>query len=776
MKTCLQKLVNSCLLAFTLSFFAHAIFAQTEYKLALKVLDNQAKPIANTEVLFTEMQTKQKIRINTNSLGIANYNFTSGKFWQFDILQIKDYYVWQFEVRENIKMTTSRTVTYDYKNYLRESRPVIDRSKLNLQVIDQKFAATEKPTATEGIAKVEVRRANNQPLTNFLVQITCYALNKSYRAYTDAKGTACFKVPINNDFQIDIDGIDNFSYIDLQNKPFSSAWHQITYEPTQINEIVKNDTITQKITSEDKSSSARVLSTLTVRGGENGSPANTNVYLQGIKTKKVYVGKTDNEGKVRFLLPKGDAYMINFRYQFNVDVFNLTRHRGIGYSTKTLHYSPEERLQFPEHFIPIPASLYLTEFQHYFEKQFPKPQLGETLLTHAKFCGQINANSTQAVLQLGFSAEDVDTKSVNSKPLNIAFVVDKSGSMWGEDRINSLKEALKLFVEKLREIDVVSLSAFNDEGAILIPAQKVGKNKIELLNQIQLLEADGGTDIWSGLQFGYQELQKNYKAKQTNRLILLSDGYGSDNPIETIEKSQAYNDKGLETSTVGVGQGYNAALMTKLASQGGGTLELTKNSAEMQQVFANSLAALMMPIAEEVKVEVLYNKQLLFAQLLGYPIDEKREGKVQMKLKKVYAGMADQLAMIKFTLVNPTQNIENEPITIITNYFDIRTQKTLKKETQAKLSWSATTGQLEYVIEREDKKVYGIAIMNWALKAMADAFVAKEYGKAKQVLEEASAEMKKMFPKSEDKDVEKLMVEIATYSENLTNLIANTKK
>ena len=765
---------------FALLFLCNSpIYAQTpptSMQQTLKVLDNQGKPLANTEIQFYETQTKEKFTIRTNAAGIATYTFTKGHFWQFDILEIKDYYEWQLEIREGATGNASRTLTYDYQNYLRVSKPAVNRAILKLEKITQNFRGNEKPTDTESIVTLDISKANKQPLTNFSVHLTCYALNKTFIAQTNELGKAYFKVPNNNEYQIDIDGIDNYDYVDVPNVKGYRANTYFTYEPTTVNEVIKNDTIRQNITSADKATSARVISTLTVKGGENGNPVNNIVYLQAIKAKKVYVGQTDNEGKVKFLLPKGDSYMINFRFQKNVDIFNLTRRRGIGYSTKTLHYTPQERLQYPEKFIPTPDNLYLREFQIFFTKQYPKPKVGDGLLTHAKFYGKINANSTQAILELGFSAEPTDDKNVLGEGnLNLAFVVDKSGSMGG-DRIENLKIALTAFVEKLRENDIVSLTAFDDAGKVLISNQKIAKNKQVLLDKIHFLEADNGTNIWSGLELGYKELQKNYKKGRVNRLILLSDGYGGDNPVETIAKSKTFNDKGLELSAVGVGEDYNIALMQKLASQGGGLIGLTSNSADIQKIFLDELSSLITPIAEDVKVEVLYNKNLLFAQILGFPLEEKRDGKLVLKLKKIYAGLSDQLGLLKFTLINPTQAIESEPIIIITKYYDLRTKQNITKETQVKLLWSAVTGELEYVVEKEDKKLYGIAVMNWSLKVMAEAFAAKDSKKALATLQQTAIEMKKLFPSSTDEDINKLLTEIETYTVNLETFVFNAQQ
>ncbi len=58
---------------------------------------------------------------------------------------------------------------------------------------------------------------------------------------------------------------------------------------------------------------------------------------------------------------------------------------------------------------------------------------------------------------------------------------------------------------------------------------------------------------------GYDQIAKKQIAKGTNRLVLLTDGYGNDDPLITIKKSKEYNDKGIELSSIGVGESYNQA-------------------------------------------------------------------------------------------------------------------------------------------------------------------------------------------------------------------------
>ncbi|GAH25963.1 unnamed protein product, partial [marine sediment metagenome] len=44
--------------------------------------------------------------------------------------------------------------------------------------------------------------------------------------------------------------------------------------------------------------------------------------------------------------------------------------------------------------------------------------------------------------------------------MNLAFVIDKSGSMRDEDKMDWVKDAFDIFIERVRDIDFVSLVVF----------------------------------------------------------------------------------------------------------------------------------------------------------------------------------------------------------------------------------------------------------------------------------------------------------------------------
>ena len=252
-------------------------------------------------------------------------------------------------------------------------------------------------------------------------------------------------------------------------------------------------------------------------------------------------------------------------------------------------------------------------------------------------------------------------------------------------------------------------------------------------------------------------------------MVLLSDGYGSDDVDSTINMSKGYNAKGIECSSVGVGSDYNYAMLKSLASSGGGLIHFVGDNDEMTNAFLEDLSSVLVSVAKNVKVEVIYNKHLLFAQLMGYPVEQKSDGKLIFKIKNFFRG-SDQMAMVKFTLIDPAKDIEDIPVTIKLRYTDARTNKPIEKTTIAPLKWSEANGDLEYLLDQDQKKLYAIAVMTQSIKVMAEAFQVADMAAAKAALENCMAEMKKIFPQATEGQVNTLMQDMQGYLEILNNL------
>ena len=743
--------------------------AQGQIDLNLTVKDNQGRPMADTEIEFVETQTRQRIKVKTDPQGVVEQHFGSGRYWQINIKDIKDYYFWQIEVipAKNFRMT--KIITYDYNRYERESRPAVDRRSLGLTTEAQKFQPDAPATTGNGIIKIEVKKANDQPLTNFPIAITCYALRKTFTTTTNPAGIATFRVPLGQEYDIDIDGINAFSYADLPNTPGHRMSRTLTYEPTLIDEKTVRDTTTQNLPANQEGTTGRVLTTITFKGGPDGVWRGEPVFLEVLGDKQVYKATTNNLGQARFLLPKGKKYMIHGRFAYNLDVIDLSRRRGIGYSNKSLTYHPLEKYQYPDRYIPKPEDLIVEAFENFLAKQYPAPEPGKSISIQGKWSSPIGPNSEDAVLNLSLTAQaPTQTKG---KPMNICFVIDKSGSMAGAERIDRLKKSLQNFIGKLRPADIASIVIFDDEDLVVVSSRAVGNDRALFIDAIKRIEADGGTYIAKGLKAGYEQIMLNFRPNLTNRLILLSDGYGAETVEETLDTQKPYTAKGIECSTVGVGADYNVALLKQLATAGGGLIEHIADGADMEEVFTRQLQSLLYPVAEDLILEITYNKHLEYRQLYGYPLTETSPGRLKLKLRKAYAGL-DQLAFVRFRVLNPQPGIQDQPVTLRLRYRDVETGTIHQEERQVPLVWSDKAGELDLLFDQNEKKMYAIAVMNQSLKVMSDKFHAGDLPAAQAALQDGLNTLQKIYPDAQDTDLLALKTQLTNY----LDIISRQKK
>jgi hypothetical protein len=750
-------------------FFVNLIEAQDSSKnsYTLTVLNNQSQPISDLKIVLVEIQSKDRIEKNTNSNGKVTFEIDYGLEWSINVGEIKNYRT--IEIPKKGNFTGSGTITYDLEDYKRKHRVLIDRKQISLVTEDQTKIVKPSYNDVQATVQIKINTEDGKGLSFFPVNLTCIKLGKTFLGKTNENGFAYFSVPIYKDYEIDLDGIESYNYIDVKKSGQYSL--KMTYQPTNIKETEVRDTIVQNITKESKGSTNRVYLKLKVNQVNSNKLGNEDVFLQMLKSNKVYRAKTNSKGEAYFLLPNKRKYMVHFRYQKDVDILNYTDMQGIATAEGNFSYLPNPKLEFPEKYIPTPKDLFIKNFLEFITKQFPDPINDDAVAIKLDWgSNAINEKSKEAILQIGFKAKN-DREGLYGPPLNISLVVDKSGSMEGHDRIDALKASLIKYVSRLRPTDIVSLVAFSDDSTVMIPAQKVGDGRY-FRERIGDITSEGGTDIYKGMVDGYEQVLKNYIPNGTNRVILLTDGYGITPTEVMVNKSSEYNKKGIELSAIGVGEDYNQSLLSLLATVGGGLINFVGDSKDINGVFEKELSSVLSPCAKELSVEIIHNDKIIFKQLYGYPSRKNANNTIIMDIKNVYSGL-NTLALVKFDLNKPDKSIEDAPVIIRMNYYDFKKQKTVSKEEKAYLKWTPSTGKLELIIESQHKKLYAIAILNQSLKVMAEAFEKKDYKKALSEIQNTINQVKVLYPDSKDSDVEELVNSASNYSLSLTRVIKN---
>ncbi len=182
----------------------------------------------------------------------------------------------------------------------------------------------------------------------------------------------------------------------------------------------------------------------------------------------------------------------------------------------------------------------------------------------------VDANQSSSQRQLSISIAAIAQQQEGNLPLNLCLVLDHSGSMNGRP-LETVKQAAMGIVERLSPGDRLSVVAFDHRAKVLVPNRIV--EDIDLVkNQIQKLEAAGGTAIDEGMKLGIKEAA-NGKQNAVSQIFLLTDGENEHGSNERCLKlAQLASEYNITLNTLGFGSHWNQDVLEKIADSAGGTL------------------------------------------------------------------------------------------------------------------------------------------------------------------------------------------------------------
>ena len=191
----------------------------------------------------------------------------------------------------------------------------------------------------------------------------------------------------------------------------------------------------------------------------------------------------------------------------------------------------------------------------------------------------------------------------NSLPLNLGFVIDRSGSMGGE-KLDYTKQAVQYAINHFTSRDIASLTVYDNEVQVLYPAKAV-EFKDEFKGVVSRIFPGGTTNLSGGLIKGYREVAKNFKPEQVNRVLLLTDGLANEgitDPDKLCAKTAGMKKAGVTVTTLGVGDDFDEDLLTRMAEQSGGNYYFIDSTDHIPSIFAQELESLLSVVAQNVKV------------------------------------------------------------------------------------------------------------------------------------------------------------------------------
>lgn len=183
-------------------------------------------------------------------------------------------------------------------------------------------------------------------------------------------------------------------------------------------------------------------------------------------------------------------------------------------------------------------------------------------------------------------------------PLNLSFVVDRSGSMAGST-FDLARQGVKYAIGLLNRRDTVSLVVYDNTIDVLLSQRKANREAREkAIRRLGRIRPRASTALAEGWATGCAQLAPvaDEDRQSICRTILLTDGLanvGETDPVVLARDAGELASRGVTTTTFGVGQQFDEVLLAGMADAGRGRYHYIANSAGLVPVFAGELGELL---------------------------------------------------------------------------------------------------------------------------------------------------------------------------------------
>lgn len=211
--------------------------------------------------------------------------------------------------------------------------------------------------------------------------------------------------------------------------------------------------------------------------------------------------------------------------------------------------------------------------------------------------------------------------NVRRPRLNIAAVIDRSGSMDGEP-LDYAKQAVSLLVDQLGPEDRFSLVVYDDAVLPLVEGVRTN-DRTQIKRLIAGIESGGVTNLSGGWLKGIEIVSRELNKDVVNVVLLLTDGQANEgitDPDKLVAIGKDVNEKqAIRTTCMGLGAHFNEDLLNDIASAAGGRFHYIESPEHAPAVFEEELGGLLEVVAQNVEINLkLADGVIGVAQQTGY--------------------------------------------------------------------------------------------------------------------------------------------------------------
>lgn len=216
----------------------------------------------------------------------------------------------------------------------------------------------------------------------------------------------------------------------------------------------------------------------------------------------------------------------------------------------------------------------------------------------------LSSNGGTVYLHVTVTAPNIG--STRRRPMNLSVVLDRSGSMAGEGKLDYAKRALNTLIDQLTGTDILSIVVYDDRVDVLREAGPV-RDKWELKRLVESIYARGSTNLGGGMVEGFRQVEHNRNNKYINRVVLLSDGLANQGIVDPQQLNQIarrQRSNSIALTTMGVGLDYNENLMVGLAENGGGNYYFIESPSTLASILRKEFNMISSVVARNATIEL----------------------------------------------------------------------------------------------------------------------------------------------------------------------------
>lgn len=299
-----------------------------------------------------------------------------------------------------------------------------------------------------------------------------------------------------------------------------------------------------------------------------------------------------------------------------------------------------------------------------------------------------------------------DLPGAARSPVNLALVIDRSGSMSGF-KLNQAKQAARQLISQLGEGDRLAIVHYGSDVKSLDGLQATQPNKERLLAYVDGIWDDGGTNIGAGLAAGRDVLLSARHDFKVNRLVLISDGQPTEGIVESDGLTGIVRElrgHGVSVSSIGVGDDFNEQLMSALAEVGAGAYAYLQDASQLAAIFQKDLAAAGTQVARGVALTFRVPRGAQLQRVLGYSQVTRRSDEagelVTVALPDFSAGQQERV-VAHFVVDGAVSGGTVDVSALDLSYFDLLASAPARGE--GRLA-AMTTDQSQVVMDNRDKE------------------------------------------------------------------------